>query len=321
MKRSVNSTRFGGPTANVDLVRDEEFWYDDGSIVLIAQNTGFCVYRALLAMRSEVFRDLFSAPQPNHGEVDLVDNCPVVHVSDTSIALRELLHALLFGKRYIRKDDLALDNLTYRIRLAQKYGIDDLLEESVQELKKFFPTTLAEWDKLPVYYSSRAITAVNLARLTHTTSVLPSALYVCVQLREEVLLDGALHSDGMSDTLSRDDLVTCLRMKVEYARTQTRFIFETFRVRGNFNCRSGVRVCNIAFASLRDVAFEKIETHCHSACNILDKWADFINELEDDEGSLCRACRSGVIQFINEIRSDSWAAVPDYMGVEVEDWA
>ncbi len=43
------------------LERHEEFWFDDGSIILMARNTGFCAYRALLAAQSTVFADMFSS--------------------------------------------------------------------------------------------------------------------------------------------------------------------------------------------------------------------------------------------------------------------
>ena len=80
-----------------DIELDTDVWFDDGSVVLVAQNVWFRVYRELLAMRSQVFRDLFAVPQPPNGR--LVDGCPVVQLSDTSIALKEFLSALLFGKR------------------------------------------------------------------------------------------------------------------------------------------------------------------------------------------------------------------------------
>lgn len=33
------------PLAAMGISRDAEFWYEDGSIVLVAQNVGFCIYR------------------------------------------------------------------------------------------------------------------------------------------------------------------------------------------------------------------------------------------------------------------------------------
>ena len=53
-----------------NLQRHEEFWFDDGSIVLVAKRrTGFRVYRALLAAQSTVFADTFSSPSPSADEM------------------------------------------------------------------------------------------------------------------------------------------------------------------------------------------------------------------------------------------------------------
>ncbi|KAH9835452.1 uncharacterized protein C8Q71DRAFT_859077 [Rhodofomes roseus] len=84
--------------------RDEQFWYDDGSITLVAERVGFRVYRGLLADRSEIFRDLFFVPQPPDAQLSF--GCPVIHLSDTAYALREFLDALLRGKNEIALSDM-----------------------------------------------------------------------------------------------------------------------------------------------------------------------------------------------------------------------
>ena len=45
--------------------RDHEFWYDDGTVILIARNVEFRIYKGLLSDHSSVFRDMFSLPQPS----------------------------------------------------------------------------------------------------------------------------------------------------------------------------------------------------------------------------------------------------------------
>ena len=44
--------------------RDTEFWFEDGSVLLVAGGFEFKVYRAVLSARSLVFKDMFSLPQP-----------------------------------------------------------------------------------------------------------------------------------------------------------------------------------------------------------------------------------------------------------------
>lgn len=79
--------------------RDEEFWYSDGSVILVAQDVEFRVYKGLLAEHSPVFSDMFSLPQPPPASEPVatlsVDACPIVHLSDSSEDLRHVLHAYM----------------------------------------------------------------------------------------------------------------------------------------------------------------------------------------------------------------------------------
>ena len=63
------------------MTRHEEFWFDDGSVVLVAQNTGFRVFRSLLAAQSMVFSNMFSSSSP-HAE-EMFEGCPIVRLSDS----------------------------------------------------------------------------------------------------------------------------------------------------------------------------------------------------------------------------------------------
>lgn len=79
------------------IQRDEEFWFPDGNVVLVASGFGFRVYQGLLARDSPFFADLFSLPQPNQAEV--LDGCPVVHLTDCHEDLRALLEVQLGSGR------------------------------------------------------------------------------------------------------------------------------------------------------------------------------------------------------------------------------
>ena len=68
-------------------------WFDDGNIVLVAEGTAFRVYRGILARNSEVFRGMFTVPQPLDGEK--WEGCDVVHFTD-SAADWALILSILF---------------------------------------------------------------------------------------------------------------------------------------------------------------------------------------------------------------------------------
>ena len=78
--------------------RDEELWFEDGTVVLVAGNVEFCVYKGLLADRSPVFKDMFSFPQPHSPPAEPAD-LPRVNLPDSAEDVRELLRMLLPDKQ------------------------------------------------------------------------------------------------------------------------------------------------------------------------------------------------------------------------------
>ncbi|TFK85584.1 hypothetical protein K466DRAFT_551810 [Polyporus arcularius HHB13444] len=82
------------------LQKDEEFWFDDGTITLIAEDVEFRVYKGLLARLSPVLADMFSLPQPvtledKTGPIGSDSATPhVVHLTDGPQAFRILLKAI-----------------------------------------------------------------------------------------------------------------------------------------------------------------------------------------------------------------------------------
>lgn len=68
-------------------------WFDDGNIVLQAEDTVFRVYKGVLACHSVIFKDMFDLPQPN--EVQRYDGCELVVIPESSQDLEIFLKALL----------------------------------------------------------------------------------------------------------------------------------------------------------------------------------------------------------------------------------
>ena len=85
--------------------RDSTIWFEDGNVVVSAQNVAFRARKSVLSLHSQAFRDLFAVPQPSKAEDnsstaqpgDTFDDCPVVRVTDTSYDFRELLRAIYHG--------------------------------------------------------------------------------------------------------------------------------------------------------------------------------------------------------------------------------
>ena len=95
-------------SAETDVVRDPDFWYSDGSVVVVAQGVGFRVHKSLLAQQSNAFRDLFMVPTPPVSDpADVMDGCPVVRLTDTSHDFRELLQVIYCGPLSVHEPGFA----------------------------------------------------------------------------------------------------------------------------------------------------------------------------------------------------------------------
>ncbi len=75
------------------LKQHDEFWFDDGNLVLVAGDTAFRIYRGLLTMQSRIFENVFVSGSSCSNE--LLDGCPVVDLSDSPEDLVHLLRVLL----------------------------------------------------------------------------------------------------------------------------------------------------------------------------------------------------------------------------------
>ena len=77
-------------------------WFEDGNIVLQAQNSVYKVYRGILIRESTLFESMFSLPQPdspNPGP-DAYDGCQLVEMHDDPSELEHFLNCL-FDFEYV----------------------------------------------------------------------------------------------------------------------------------------------------------------------------------------------------------------------------
>ena len=72
--------------------KDEEFWFDDGNIVIIAGDTAFRLYQGVLSSVSPAFKNLFSDARPE--DTDTMDGCPIVRLYDSPTELRHFFRLI-----------------------------------------------------------------------------------------------------------------------------------------------------------------------------------------------------------------------------------
>ncbi len=73
--------------------KSERYWFDDGNIVLKAGDTLYRVHSSIFARHSEVFKDMFSIPQPSkqEDETEMIDGCPIISLTDTEYYIEDLI--------------------------------------------------------------------------------------------------------------------------------------------------------------------------------------------------------------------------------------
>ncbi|KAL1674552.1 hypothetical protein EV122DRAFT_293335 [Schizophyllum commune] len=127
-------------------VQRSDIWFDDGNIILQAENLQFRVHRSLLARHSPVFKDVFGIPQPESSLEVLIEGCPVVHLTDKATDVEFMLTRLfgLASPENLRKAPTVSELILPSLRMGHKYLVAHLWDDSVACLRRAFPTDLVE---------------------------------------------------------------------------------------------------------------------------------------------------------------------------------
>ena len=81
--------------------RDAEFWFGDGTVILVAGDVEFRIYKGLLADYSSVFKTMFAKQHPVRPmPIDERHSipCPVIRLKDSPQDLRHILRAYVSRK-------------------------------------------------------------------------------------------------------------------------------------------------------------------------------------------------------------------------------
>ncbi|KAJ7604137.1 hypothetical protein FB45DRAFT_941134 [Roridomyces roridus] len=157
--------------AEFELVRVNDLWFDDGGIVIQAQNCLFRVSRAILAARSTVFKDLFCRPESQEN-CESLDGCPILRLPDCSAEVTVFFKAIFnseFFEPYPARTDL--DTIIGVLRLSHKYQIPYLRRRALVHLSSGYrslPPVINDDSYLPKGGSwTHPSSATDLLRLVH----------------------------------------------------------------------------------------------------------------------------------------------------------
>ena len=74
------------------------FWFNNGNIVLHVELCLFHVHHRILLIHSEIFRKMFSFPQPTAADGDVVKGCFVIHLHNRAVDWTHVLEAFYSGR-------------------------------------------------------------------------------------------------------------------------------------------------------------------------------------------------------------------------------
>ncbi|RPD58519.1 hypothetical protein L226DRAFT_614693 [Lentinus tigrinus ALCF2SS1-7] len=310
--------------------RDKDFWFEDGTIILVAGNTEFRVYRGHLARRCDVFKDMLSFPQPASTAVCTRDGedhwCPIIHVTDSARDWRHVLRLMLnaeeqglFSKH---RPDPSFEVVSACVRLGHKYQMTSIYEQAMRYLKLFFTDSLDTFRETPTFIppafqSKHAIGVVNLAHLTQEPTMLPVAMWMCCRLGANIL-DGFMYSDGERETLSSEDLRLCLNANAELLKFTILAILRTYAPLPPGCCKleAGNDRCQEVFHQLSETAGQV--AHITTMPNPVM----LFDVSHVDAPGLCKGCSAAVRERREKRQRENWKQLPSMLGIagDVPGW-
>ncbi|KAI1786059.1 hypothetical protein LXA43DRAFT_81168 [Ganoderma leucocontextum] len=293
-----------------ELTRDNDFWLEDGSVVLVAKKTAFKVYKGFLSLHSPVFSDMFSSA--SHAD-ETYDGCPVVRISDspedlkwllTHLIPRTLLH--LEGGHHFKYPELSA-----LARLGHKYQIDVLERHAIGRLKNVFTNDVEQWEcqlcfRPSGYLSCDPIDTIHLARLTKNPSMLPLAFYIRAQ-NEDIIIDGQVREDGTHMVLDKADVKRCISGIRGLGQMSERAIQQTLLLVTSLEpCRtpSGCR-------SALDVMLDNASQG--SRIYLLEGLCDVVLSFTG-----CATCWQAIKRLRRDQRRELWRKLPQIFGLQNE---
>ncbi|KAI0321607.1 hypothetical protein OF83DRAFT_1050985, partial [Amylostereum chailletii] len=188
-----------------DTTPHPDFWFQDGSIILMCDPFGFRLHPSILSLHSTVFRDMFSVGSPSGDET--YDGCTVLRLQDDADDMYQTLKMLYFRTYGQNKKTFTLTTISGILRICTKYMIDGLRQEIVDYLTFVFPSTIETYRStlrrtaLPVNFNP--VVGVEISHEFDLPIILPGALYQSALLGVDAILNGVPQHGGLRAQVSQ----------------------------------------------------------------------------------------------------------------------
>ncbi|KAF9525773.1 hypothetical protein CPB83DRAFT_908890 [Crepidotus variabilis] len=287
------------------ISRHPDYYFTDGSVVLIVESTALRIHQSILGRHSDVFSGMWDVPQPT--SMESYDGCPTVVLPDSLDDFVDVVSVLYDPFLHSHFDKLdsqtnlkeLISFISGILRISTKYNMQQIRAKCISIIQDKFPSTLAGCDdvlkrKLQ-YRPSEIDRIIPLARETNVPRVLPWAFYLCAQMAVSELLQNA--------ALSWKDKALCLAGKERLWEMQ-KTVTHTFLL--NFqNSPQCITGCKVRSPDTFKAAMDAIE--------VLRLTPHALEEYTDWPGlRLCIKCQIYVQTLHREGREKVWQLLPTF---------
>ena len=242
---------------------------------------------------------------------------------------------LLFGSYYTLHDvhiPVDFDVLSALIRMAHKYAIPDVLDDALSRLKQQYTTDMKLWRYMQhgksrtLVQCSKAdhLAVINLARLTDTPSLLPTAFLACATtLGAEVLR--AVDSPGPFG-ISSEDALRIIEGKAALARESGKHALSAIPALAGCThvskAGSSTQAPRSALASFmgEDGGFSQGSASQFVQRQPFDACSAMIPKDAAGELAICPRCKNTLLVRMENAMLSTWADLPKIFGLKVEGW-
>ncbi|RDX41819.1 hypothetical protein OH76DRAFT_177519 [Lentinus brumalis] len=323
---------------NSVLQKDAEFWLDDGTVVIVANDTvAFRVYKGALANVSPAFRDLTAIADASK-EQEMMDGIPVVHVDDAPESLRRFLRFVVLP-RFDTIHPLVTFRLSYASlaavgRIGRKYQVESAVRPVASRLLRFLTPSAVTWiddtrswvdrwqwwkkHNAIVMEAEDAIDAVNLLQLLEEPAGLPFALYLCCLCTPVQLRNGSQREDGTVARLSDEDYERCVRGSLLLAQAgRSTFQFAICRMKQE-KCR--MKLCKVVLEQMSRVhASDLLGSESYPLSDVFIR-LDLRNPVPSAygkvSGQLCAGCKEELCNWSVVAARDIFAELSETFGLQ-----
>ncbi|KIJ32817.1 hypothetical protein M422DRAFT_52680 [Sphaerobolus stellatus SS14] len=318
------------PVGAEDWKHHPDLYMQDGTLILLAEDTVFRVYPGLLAMHSEVFRGMSTISDHLPEEIEIYDGYPVVRLTDDAEDLAQFLKSTMGINQFHAFKPTSFPIAAAVLRLSSKYMVDPLRHQTIEHFRRLIPKSFEDIGKEQSYKQvfgeenpPHPFTVLTLFRQCQLTTFLPWAFYTACNEGFKALVNGDTHDGAVIRLKTEDNRIALNGWK--RLCDKTRQLRSSVILSRPPTCKDAT-CANEARLAWLDGAY------WHIGSDVLSQWGMFKllatsskptqspgrNSIQDQKirGTRpCDLCTEAWLRQERELRVEAWTELPSYFGL------